>query len=83
MPLTGDPDLHLLIDGNRLEATTLTDDVYVFNLPRTPASTRVVSRAAAPRELGLAPDSRSLGVALSRASDFALHQPIGMTRLNS
>jgi hypothetical protein len=66
VPLTDDPDLHVLADGVRLDAATRQGDVYVFDLPATPASTRVMSHAAAPQELGLARDPRCLGVALRR-----------------
>lgn len=64
LALTGDPDLHLLVDGARLEAATPARNVYVFRLPRAPAMARIISRAAVPQELGLARDPRCLGVAL-------------------
>jgi hypothetical protein len=66
LPLTDDPDLHLLVDGRRLDAQQRTGNVLVFRLPSAPASLRIVSRAASPAELGLARDSRTLGVALRR-----------------
>jgi hypothetical protein len=65
VPLTDDPDLHLLVDGDRLEAASQLG-AYVFRLPPRPSSVRIVSRAAAPAELGLARDPRVLGVALRR-----------------
>jgi hypothetical protein len=65
-PLTDDPDLHLLVDGRRLDAAERHDRAYVFRLPACPDSLRIVSRDAVPAELGLARDSRSLGVALRR-----------------
>jgi hypothetical protein len=65
-PLTDDPDLHLLVDGQRIDAAERHDQVYVFHLPRSPESLRIVSRDAVPAELGLARDARSLGVALRR-----------------
>jgi hypothetical protein len=65
-PLTDDPDLHLLVDGRRLDATQRTDSYCVFTLPAMPRCVRVASRAAAPAELGLARDPRVLGVALWR-----------------
>lgn len=67
-PLTDDPDLHLLVDGIRLDALERTATTYTFNLLNTPSTIRIVSRAAAPQELGLARDPRSLGVALRRIS---------------
>ena len=66
VPLTDDADLHVLADGRRLDAATRAGDVLVFALPGTPAGVRLVSRAAAPQELGLARDPRCLGVALRR-----------------
>ncbi len=66
MPLTGDPDLHLLVDGTRLDAEVRTGGFHVFSLPRAPDEMRIVSRSAAPQELGLARDPRCLGVAVRR-----------------
>jgi Hint domain len=66
VPLTDDPDLHLLIDGRRANAMARLGQAYVFPLSVVPADLHVVSRAAVPAELGLARDFRSLGVALRR-----------------
>jgi hypothetical protein len=66
VPLTDDPDLHLMIDGIRLDATTRTDVVYVFNLRHAPKEIRLASRSSAPQELGLARDPRCLGIAVQR-----------------
>ena len=66
LPLTEDPDLHLLIDGERADGTARGDGTYVFRLPNVPATARIVSRAGIPQELGLARDGRMLGVAISR-----------------
>jgi hypothetical protein len=63
-PLTDDPDLHLLVDGARVEASQQLGLAYVFRLPAAPRSVRIVSRAGVPAELGLARDPRCLGVAL-------------------
>jgi Hint domain len=70
-PLTGDPDLHLLVDGVRVDGARVDGvdrrgTVCVFALRSRPASLRIVSRAAAPAEVGLARDHRVLGVALRR-----------------
>ncbi|HEY4171990.1 MAG TPA: Hint domain-containing protein [Rhodopila sp.] len=64
--LIDDPDLHVLVDGTRLNATTRSDGFYVFTLPHPHAAVHIVSRAATPEELGLARDPRRLGVALRR-----------------
>jgi hypothetical protein len=66
LPLTDDPDLHLLVDGVRVDAVERQDRVLVFRLTGRPATVRIASRAAVPADLGLARDPRSLGVALRR-----------------
>jgi hypothetical protein len=66
LPLTDDPDLHLLVDGVRMDAAAETDGVYVFDLPHTPFSAHIVSRSVVPQELGIARDPRCLGVAVKR-----------------
>ena len=68
MPLTDDPDLHLVVDGERVDAYEATGPVRVFRLFRPPRSVHVVSREVVPAELGLARDPRSLGVALRRVA---------------
>jgi Hint domain len=62
--LTAEPDLHLEVDGRRLDAVSRRKRAYCFRLHAPPAVTRVVSRAGAPSELGLARDPRVLGVAI-------------------
>jgi Hint domain len=64
LPQTNDPDLHLVVDGVRLDASSRHGDVLTFRLVRRPQSIRIVSRCAAPDQLGLARDPRELGVAL-------------------
>jgi len=66
VPLTDDPDLHLLVDGRRLDATERVGEAHIFHLPAMPSVLRIGSRAAAPAELGLARDPRALGVAVRR-----------------
>ena len=66
LPLTRDPDLHVRVDGWRLDAATRSDAAYVFRLPRQARSVHIASRAAVPAELGLARDPRPLGVGLQR-----------------
>ena len=65
-PLTEDPDLHLLVDGHRLEVASHSGEARLFKLPGPVGTVRIMSRAAAPAELGLARDPRSLGVAVQR-----------------
>jgi hypothetical protein len=64
--LTDEPDLHLLVDGRRLDAVTKASGASVFALQMPPRSLCLRSRAAAPAELGVARDPRRLGVALRR-----------------
>lgn len=63
-PMTDDPDLHLMIDGRRVDAAERQGMSVVFRLPGRPGPVHLVSRDAAPAELGLLRDPRSLGVAL-------------------
>ncbi len=63
---TADPDLHLLVDGSRVDGRVTGNGIYSFRLPARPDSVRIVSRAAAQDELGVARDPRLLGVALRR-----------------
>jgi hypothetical protein len=65
VPLTDDPDLHLLVDGDRVEAASRLG-AHIFRLPSRPSSVRIVSRAGIPAELGLARDPRLLGIAVQR-----------------
>ncbi len=66
LPLTDDADLHMVVDGIRLDAITRMNGYYAFRLPRMCDDARLVSRAAVPQEIGLARDPRSLGVAVRR-----------------
>jgi hypothetical protein len=63
-PLTDDPDLHLLVDGTRVDAEERQRSVYVFRLPPSPRRVVIASREIVPAEFGIARDPRSLGVAL-------------------
>jgi hypothetical protein len=63
-PLTEDPDLHLIIDGIRLDPQQRDGSHYRFHLPSRPASLLIASREVVPAEFGIARDPRSLGVAL-------------------
>jgi hypothetical protein len=64
MRLTDDPDLHLLVDGKRIDAIERHDDMHVFRLRARPRNVRIRSRAGVPQELGIARDNRPLGVTL-------------------
>jgi hypothetical protein len=65
-PLTEDPDLHLLVDGKRIDAVASHRGLFMFRLGRRGEDVRVASRDGVPEQLGFARDPRSLGVALRR-----------------
>jgi T5SS/PEP-CTERM-associated repeat protein len=65
-PLTDDPDLHLLVDGKRIDPIERTSDRCVFRLSGAPRCVRIRSRTAVPQELGIARDARLLGVSIRR-----------------
>jgi fibronectin-binding autotransporter adhesin len=64
--LTEYPDLHLLVDGVRVNASARFGTPHVFRLESRPHRVRVVSHAGAPAELGFARDPRRLGVAIAQ-----------------
>ncbi len=66
LPVTNDPDVHLLVDGKRIDPAARSVDKFVFRLPSCPGRVRIRSRKAVPAELGLARDPRLLGVAVRR-----------------
>jgi hypothetical protein len=66
LPTTDDPDLHLLVDGRRMDATRVRGMVHSFLLRARPESVRIVSRTGVPQELGTVRDPRPLGVALQQ-----------------
>ena len=53
-PLTDDPALHLMIDGERVDTSEREGPVRRFHLHRRPADVRIMSRAVVPEEVGLA-----------------------------
>jgi hypothetical protein len=64
VPMTDDSDLHLLVDGRRVDAVSRGGVLHIFRLAAQPLTVRIVSRTGVPQELGLARDPRCLGVAL-------------------
>jgi hypothetical protein len=66
LPLTNEPDLHLLVDGRRVDPSRVDGPTYTFRPPPGGRlrDVRIASRAAAPDELGLARDPPVLGVAI-------------------
>ncbi|HUB16426.1 MAG TPA: Hint domain-containing protein [Acetobacteraceae bacterium] len=64
VPTTDDPDLHLMVDGRRVNVASQRGGWHVFRLAAAPGTVRIVSRTGVPQEMGLSRDPRSLGVAL-------------------
>jgi hypothetical protein len=63
---TEDPDLHLIVDGGRLDPVAASRQAYTFALDRRPGALCVRSRSVIPAALGRKRESRKLGVAISR-----------------
>jgi hypothetical protein len=80
VPMTSEPDLHLLVDGRRVDSHTRSGDRYMFRLPVRPVTVRIASRTCVPDELGTARDPRRLGVAVRR---IALWQGRSLTVLEA
>jgi hypothetical protein len=66
LPLTEDPDVHLLLDGQRLGPALRRGSTYVFRLCGRPSVARIISRVGIPAELGTTRDPRPLGIPLQR-----------------
>ncbi len=65
--LIEEADLHLVVDGKRMEALERrADGTHVFRLAVKPRSVRLASRSAVPQEIAAARDPRRLGVAVRR-----------------
>jgi hypothetical protein len=71
--LTDEVDLHLLVDGQRLDHILRDGSSYTFCLPESAPRdiVHIMSRAAARDVLGLAHNPRVLGVALRNVTVFA------------
>jgi hypothetical protein len=72
IPLTEDPDLHLLVDGARVAPSLARHGIHAFEIAAGATQVRIGSRNDIPSELGLNHDQRRLGVAVQR---IVLHQP--------
>ena len=64
--LTDDPDLHLVVDGKRIDPLNRHSLCWSFRLTGAPREVRIRSNTVVPAELGLARDPRPLGVAIRR-----------------
>jgi hypothetical protein len=66
-PITDDPDLHLIADGEIIRPCTIENDLYTFAFDRKPREIWLASRSAVPAELELSSiDRRRLGVCIER-----------------
>ena len=67
---TDDPDLHLVADGERIDAVAVDcrmhghQGIYRFRFDRAPQELAIVSRSSRPMEMGINHDPRRLGVAV-------------------
>ncbi len=66
LPLTDDADVHLLVNGKRVDAIGRQEGSLAFRLSAPPRTVRIRSRTVVLQKLGLARDDRSLGVAIRR-----------------
>ena len=66
MLLTEDPDFHLIFNDQRVTPSDIDRDRYTFVVVGPGGDLQIVSRSAAPAELGTNHDQRRLGVALRR-----------------
>ncbi len=63
--VTTEGDLHLIVDGKRIDPFERTENSYFFNIPSGAKVMRLRSRSSEPSKLGISPDSRKLGVCIS------------------
>jgi hypothetical protein len=83
IPETGfsaDPDLHLVADGQRIDATYRGDGSWEFQLDHPAASLVLRSRVQVPAALGHSGDQRRLGIALQR---IEVHGALGVIHLSA
>lgn len=66
LPLTEDPDVHLLVDGHRLDPVLRRGSTYAFRLRGRPLGARIISRVRIPTKLGTNRDPHPLGMPLQR-----------------
>lgn len=66
IPLTEDPDVHLLVNGLRVAPSDRVDGIYVFEIVASDTEVLIASRSVTPAEAGMNHDQRRLGVAVRR-----------------
>ena len=79
-PMTDDPDLHLMADGQWIDVARSAGSDRVFYIPWQPREVRIVSRDMVPAEFGFSRDARSLGVALRQ---IAVHRGVKSTTIEA
>jgi hypothetical protein len=77
---SADPDLHLVADGQRIEAAVRGDGSWEFQLDHPAASLVLRSRVQVPAALGHSTDQRRLGIALQR---IEVHGALGVIDLSA
>ena len=77
---TADPDLHLLADGQRIDACVRSDGSWEFQLDHPAAALVLRSRVQVPAAIGLNADKRRLGIALRR---IEVHGALGAIQLSA
>jgi hypothetical protein len=68
LAVTDDADLHLIVDGKRIDPVYKHDSACGFRLPASPGSVIIASRIGVPAALGIARDPRALGVAVRQVT---------------
>jgi glycosyltransferase involved in cell wall biosynthesis/cytochrome c-type biogenesis protein CcmH/NrfG len=64
--LHADPDLHLMVDGIRIDPFEIDRQIYRFKVPSGTQVVRLKSRASIPFDLGISSDIRRLGFCVQR-----------------
>ena len=64
--VTTDPDLHLVVDGKRIDPERRSAQEYVFKIPAGTKMIRLKSRTNSPSHFGQSRDARELGFCVNR-----------------
>jgi hypothetical protein len=64
IPMTEDADLHIVVNGRRIDGIRAPGSWYVFAVSQPEGDIRIRSRSVCPAEAGAARDPRALGVAI-------------------
>ena len=64
VPTCGEADIHLLVDGERVDPEEVSGDRYRFSLSQEPRQVRLASATFRPSDIGTVRDIRMLGIAV-------------------